>query len=413
MTQRPSTAGFIGSPEELDALIDYLHDANRQLPVVVVSTRPPDAEPLIDAHRLARELNGVAEVRIVPTGNLSWRMKERMEEGTEVYGGAGRVYPPGLAWVTDLSRSPLRFVWKTEDAERATAALLNDAEEMATGERIERSAQERQLPNSPLAGHEGLEQLKRGLLEPAAEPTPVAKTGRENDPPAPPDPAERKQGRTALQSAQRSLEIERAENHRLRAQLVEAHEQARKDVAEEVRALRVENARLEATIRENRDRHERALRAARARKSAAPGTGDPPFDPALFVDPAEAVRFAVLRAWVQRIQPVEKEHFPLPDFVVGDRFADSLAALDDGQQVKALKCIVDVLTDRAKDVPGRQLHALRNGDTGPDVVRADGARAFRASIEAETPSARRLHYFKLPDGRVELSRLVLHDDMDP
>lgn len=75
----------------------------------------------------------------------------------------------------------------------------------------------------------------------------------------------------------------------------------------------------------------------------------------------------------------------------------------------------EVLTGLAADIPGRELHRLRTGNGGGDPyrVRADGARAFRASLQVNTPSARRLHYWQLPNGQIELSRVVLHDDVEP
>jgi hypothetical protein len=128
------------------------------------------------------------------------------------------------------------------------------------------------------------------------------------------------------------------------------------------------------------------------------------------------LRNEIRLAWVERVQAAEKAAFALPDdYTIGPRFADSLAPLDDNQFDKAMKTVVDALTDRAKDIPGRDLHRLRTGDGGGDdyVVRPeDGAQCWRAAIEINSPSARRLHYWTA-SGRVELSRIVLHDDMEP
>ena len=46
-------------------------------------------------------------------------------------------------------------------------------------------------------------------------------------------------------------------------------------------------------------------------------------------------------------------------------------------------------------------------------TRADGAVCMRAYVEEGVPQSRRLHYWKVKDGLVELSRVVLHDDMAP
>jgi hypothetical protein len=44
---------------------------------------------------------------------------------------------------------------------------------------------------------------------------------------------------------------------------------------------------------------------------------------------------------------------------------------------------------------------------------SDGARCQRAYIEQKTPQARRLHYWALRGGGIELSRVVTHDDVEP
>lgn len=75
---------------------------------------------------------------------------------------------------------------------------------------------------------------------------------------------------------------------------------------------------------------------------------------------------------------------------------------------------VDVLTGRAETLASRELHPLRVGEAGgtEQRVRAeDGAKAWRVSLQINTPSARRLHFWRLPDGGVELSRVGVHDDL--
>lgn len=40
---------------------------------------------------------------------------------------------------------------------------------------------------------------------------------------------------------------------------------------------------------------------------------------------------------------------------------------------------------------------------------ADGAKAYRLYLQQGTPSARRLHYWQLADGRIELANVGFHD----
>jgi hypothetical protein len=77
--------------------------------------------------------------------------------------------------------------------------------------------------------------------------------------------------------------------------------------------------------------------------------------------------------------------------------------------------LVMVLTGLAPEMNGLQVHRLRMGAGGDDPFRQrdDGAVCWRVSLQVNTPSARRLHYWKLPGGAYELSRVVLHDDVEP
>jgi hypothetical protein len=77
---------------------------------------------------------------------------------------------------------------------------------------------------------------------------------------------------------------------------------------------------------------------------------------------------------------------------------------------------VEILTGRAPDVAGRELHQLRESLSGnaPYIRRpADDATCWRAALQVNTSQARRIHYWVLPGGRVEFSRVVLHDDFRP
>lgn len=127
------------------------------------------------------------------------------------------------------------------------------------------------------------------------------------------------------------------------------------------------------------------------------------------------LRFEINLAWVERLPHADRAARPLPDFNIGPQFVASLADLSPGKKNKALKAVVDVLVADPALLASREVHPLRTGDgaNDPALVRDDGAKCMRAYIEEKAPSARRLHYWSLPNGRVELSRIVLHDDMQP
>ncbi|KRF31113.1 hypothetical protein [Yonghaparkia sp. Soil809] len=158
-----------------------------------------------------------------------------------------------------------------------------------------------------------------------------------------------------------------------------------------------------------------ALRDAR-RESIAPLAESPRSRRARFDAAEDWIRHELYLQWIERFDPATRAEHPLPAAVTfGPRFAASVEALSDPQLSKALRCALEAVTGFIRRTSAREVHALRSGDGGGDrpVIRDDGARCMRAYIEQNTPQARRLHYWVLPGGEVELSRVVAHDDVEP
>ncbi|HSP52218.1 MAG TPA: hypothetical protein VLO00_04910 [Cryobacterium sp.] len=232
---------------------------------------------------------------------------------------------------------------------------------------------------------------------------------------------------SALQSTQLSLAEAKSRIVRLETQLVEAgatdsdiaklREQAR-SAQMQLRDTLVELATLRHTVAELRDDQRAQRRMLRESRRTAPtpaAASEYESRRAAWEEPAGWVRHEILLAWVDRVPESDREEWKLPNsYVLGERFAESLTGLDDGQLAKAFKASVDVLTGRVKTLKGRHLHALRQGagPADPHLLRWDGARCMRVSIEQNTPAARRMHFWQLPDGGIELGRIVTHDDME-
>lgn len=155
------------------------------------------------------------------------------------------------------------------------------------------------------------------------------------------------------------------------------------------------------------------LRAERDQLRSALRERDGDWQPGLFDNAEDAVREAVHRAWVRRIPADAKARLPLPDdWEVGSDLPDSIATATLGLRAKALRCIVDVLVGTADRMPSRGVHPFRQ-ERGPHAAqrrRADGALAYRASIESGVPAAARLIYWRLPDGGIEIATIARHDD---
>jgi hypothetical protein len=154
--------------------------------------------------------------------------------------------------------------------------------------------------------------------------------------------------------------------------------------------------------------------AARLRRRLGDAGVEVPED-RYFLDDEEQLRFEVLAEWARAIPAAEKAGRPLADYTLGPRFLASLTEVEGVSHDRVVWTLVMVLTGLAPEMNGLQVHRLRSGAGGDDPVRPrdDGAMCWRVSLQVNTPSARRLHYWKLPGGAYELSRVVLHDDVEP
>ena len=191
------------------------------------------------------------------------------------------------------------------------------------------------------------------------------------------------------------------------------------EVNDELRASIAERAEL-VLLRQDRHRqiarleHDLQVQRSQLRKAKRPTSAVLRADPE-FADPEQSFRYAVLTAWARRTPVGEQSTVPLPEYDIGPHFLSSLEvagiALD-----KVANVAVEILTGRAHEVAGRELHQLRESRSGnaPYVRRpADDATCWRAALQVNTSQARRIHYWVLPGGRVEFSRVVLHDDFRP
>ena len=74
--------------------------------------------------------------------------------------------------------------------------------------------------------------------------------------------------------------------------------------------------------------------------------------------------------------------------------------------------VFEIVTGLAPQIPGREVHHFRTGTGGDNPIRKrdDGAMAWRASLQVKSPSARRIHYWVLANGQIELAQVATHDD---
>lgn len=447
----------LSSVADVDDLVAELFDPGRTDPIVVVTTRNRETTPLIDPEPLAAGITPLP-VRLLETGDLTRHLTANLPDLFGVFGGAARIWWPNLKSTDDPHRHPLVFCYAAEDAPRATQKLLSELErgtwqnsrylltpstrstvsvpveswEVGTelpakvvqaqpgGGEVELGGTrawlvrrrrdpvlvEGSMVRVVITGYDGAQPLVRRVdqPEPAApetsqassatvgpRPGPRPATPAVTTPLAPPPPAldDRVVAdlRSDLQEALR------------RASLMEARaEAAEAEVAETARAAQRE-------IRELRKERRSLQDKVKHLKAQLLGGAD-------VEDVEDAFRAQLQRAYERTTSVADRETWPLQDYQVGPAFLESLDVQPE-LRPKVVEVCADVVSGRFRVMPGREHHDLRSGIGGdaPQVTRADGARAYRIAVQIKTPSARRLHYWRLPDGSVELSRVVLHDDM--
>jgi hypothetical protein len=89
---------------QIPDLIAWLSDDSRRLPVVVVSRTMDAGSTLVDANSLAKELAGIAHVRVLSSSAAAWELTSTVGQPRSVWGGAVRVYFPGFSVSEDGRR---------------------------------------------------------------------------------------------------------------------------------------------------------------------------------------------------------------------------------------------------------------------------------------------------------------------
>ncbi|WP_297006447.1 cell division protein ZapB [uncultured Corynebacterium sp.] len=116
--------------------------------------------------------------------------------------------------------------------------------------------------------------------------------------------------------------------------------------------------------------------------------------------------------WARQVDAADKREHPLA-FRYGEGFLASVSRTVKDSEALRWK-LPKVMAWIGCGLPERTTrhHAYRDGEGGgaPQLVRDDGAKAFRVDLETNTAAARRLHYWKLPDGTVEFARVGFHDE---
>jgi len=124
---------------------------------------------------------------------------------------------------------------------------------------------------------------------------------------------------------------------------------------------------------------------------------------------------AVRAAYARRVGEGERLGRPLLAMRVGSEFLASARGLQGISVEKIVEVAVQVACERAHEVDGREVHPLGES-TGGSRQRTrgrDGAKAWRCALQIKSPSARRLHWWRIPGtggATIEFASVAVHDD---
>lgn len=325
----------VADPAAVEALARLILDPAREVPVVALTSRRREREPAIDPDEVLAIVGPGMVVHYVPDGPFTRRLEELLPRRMHVFGGAARIWWPGVG----------------ADADPRAHPLVQD--------------------RYGVYGSQAVRELREHWAQgpPAAERTV--------------DDAE--------------LVLVREERDHLR--------ERSERLAAEVRTLMEQ---LAETRRRAEDAERRAREAARAERQE-PGHEEPQPD-------ADAdFRLQVLREWLSIHRGGERDERPLARYRLGPEFLTTAGGLSAEVRPRIPWVCALVLSGRAHELGGLEVHRLRTatgGDAPQRTRRRDGAKAWRAAVKQSTPGAPRIHWWALPDGTVELASADHHDRFD-
>jgi predicted RNA-binding protein with RPS1 domain len=102
-----------------------LFAADRELPVVAVTTRAHSEHTWISAAELDAAIAGRAIVVQIETGDVTWRLSDLLPDRLDVFGGALRIWWPGLTANADPYDHPLFLIFNAAGADAVRARVLD------------------------------------------------------------------------------------------------------------------------------------------------------------------------------------------------------------------------------------------------------------------------------------------------
>jgi hypothetical protein len=174
----------------------------------------------------------------------------------------------------------------------------------------------------------------------------------------------------------------------------------RADLVDQIRELRVQVQQQKKDLRAAADRYD-----GLARKTA--GELDP-------LASERAFLLAIRLCHARMFEEHDRLAYPLRKMRVGGSFLRSVRELDGVAVDKVVEVCTQVASGIAHTLPAREVHQLREGSrgSGARTRQSDEAKAWRCSLQDQTSSARRLHWWSsgAGGGVIEFASVSVHDE---
>lgn len=348
----------ITATTDVATLTNRIFDPQRTTPLLLVSCASDTGRPRVDVDTLKADLGKAADIVVLGLGQPAFAFSDSVPPGFHTYGGSVR-----LVWPSATPEDP-----------RTHHDLFLTPDEAQSGRTIFRIRR-------TLRQH--------GYIETdSTEPPSEAVFSTTTPPPGEQSP---EPGTTATEPPLAApLEEAAQEIAALTAALTAATERAA--------ALAAENATLKRQVRSLNDQVE-------ALEHQAHHTG-------VYSDPEQQMRHEIEHHWLTSLSEPDRATYPLATYTFGPDFLTSVDTIEGVDRTKIISTAVEVLTRRAWSINGRQTHQFRETAAAgsPALTREDGATAWRCNLQTSTASARRMMWWEVPDGTIELATVAIHDD---
>ncbi len=109
--------------DEVEELVGELTDMARPFPIVLVSRRLEDDQPLIDVNEVAERLAGIAKIYELADKWSGFCLTEEISKPLSCFGGAVRLYWPRFTKTSDPFQHPAWMPWQFKDSATSGRSL--------------------------------------------------------------------------------------------------------------------------------------------------------------------------------------------------------------------------------------------------------------------------------------------------